>query len=244
MKNGNSAEINVNLERVVSFGVDQPTSTTQGDDMIRTTFLSAAALSLALVAPAYAQMGAVDMDRVKEKMGDAGIEERRDFTGTLMRAQTEDGQTLFMLVSPRDLGANGEIEVSEADLRERFEDAGFSNVQVVDQAEFAVGNLDDDKSIIVMRAMDVRADGVRTGATPEPAATGTIAPQPPTGPLPGADVPGASPTDTPGLPGTTVPAVPGTGATPGGATGAAPMAPGTAPGTVPGGAPGAGGTIQ
>jgi hypothetical protein len=231
LKDGNLGELNVKLERVVSTGVDWPTSTTSGDDMIRTTFLSAAALSLALVAPAYAQMGSVDMERVKEKMGDAGIEERRDFTGTLMRAQTEDGQTVFMLVSPRDLGANGEIEVSEADLRERFEGAGFSNVEIVDQAEFAVGDLDDDKSIIVMRADDVRT-GVTTGAVPEPAATGTIAPQPPTGELPGADVPGASPTDTPGLPGTTVPTVPGTGATPGGATGAAPTA------------PGAGGTIQ
>jgi hypothetical protein len=212
--------------------------------MFKRSLISAAALSLALVAPAYAQMGSVDMERVKEKMGDAGIEERRDFTGTLMRAQTEDGQTVFMLVSPRDLGPNGEIEVSESDLRERFEDAGFTNVEVVDQAEFAVGDLDDDKSIIVMRAADVRSDDVRTGAVPDPAATGTVAPQPPTGELPGADVPGASPSDAPGLPGTTVPVVPGSGATPGGATGAAPTAPGTAPGPAPGGAPGAGGTIQ
>jgi hypothetical protein len=208
--------------------------------MFKRSLISAAALSLAFAAPAYAQMGSVDMERVKEKMGDAGIEERRDFTGTLMRAQTENGQTVFMLVGPRDLGSNGEIEVSEADLRERFEGAGFTNVEFVEQAQFAVGDLDDDKSIIVMRAEDVRSDDLRTGAVPEPAATGTIAPQPPTGNLPGADVPGASPSDAPGLPGTTVPVLPGSGATPGGATGAAP----TAPGTAPGGAPGAGGTIR
>lgn len=230
--------------------------------MLRIPLLSAAALSLAFAAPAYAQtaMEGTDMERVKEKMGAAGLEERRDFPGTLFRAMTEDGEMLFMLVSPRELAANGEIEVSEADIRERFEEAGFTNIAAVEEAQFAIGDLDDDKSIIVMRARDMLAE-MQIGA---PAATGTVAPVPPTDELPGADVPGASPAETPGLPGMTVPEVPDTGTLPettpgapgpgGVAPGTAPITPpGTTPGATPGTAPaptnpgslpGAGGTIQ
>jgi hypothetical protein len=212
--------------------------------MIRTTFLSAAALSLAMVAPAYAQTamgGPVDMEQVKERLGEAGIEERRDFGGTLFRAQTEDGQTVFMMVTPRDLGETDEIEVSESDLRERFEEAGFANIERVEQAQFVVGDLDDDKAIIVMRADDVR--DMRAGMTPEPAATGTIAPTPPAGQMPQQD-PGAAP-QTPDMPTQglqrTEPPIPGQGTAP--ATPGAGGLPGANPGDALGGGA-AGGTIR
>jgi hypothetical protein len=208
--------------------------------MIRTTFLSAAALSLAMVAPAYAQttMGNVDMEQVKEKLGEAGIEERRDFGGSLFRARTEDGQSIFMLVSPRDLSEKGEVEVSESDLRERFEEAGFSNIERVEEASFVIGDLDDDSSIIVMRAQDVR--DMQAGM-PEPAATGTVAPTPPSGQLPGAQTPGADPARTPDMPGQNMPRTePGAAPTTPGAGGGLP---GANPGDALGGG-GAGGTIR
>lgn len=169
--------------------------------MIRKTLLTAAGFSLALAMPAYAQTGTADMDQVREKLSEADVSDSRDFGGKLLRARTENGATVFMLVSPRDLGADGEVEISDSDLRERFEGAGFTDIQVVDTADFALGNLDDDYSIIVMSAEDVR----------DPTATGTLAPRPGMGgattpAVPGAPTPGAMPGATPGAPGTDAPA--------------------------------------
>lgn len=160
--------------------------------MIRTTLLSAVALGFAFTGSAYAQSGpSADMEQVREKLGEAGIEERRDFGGKLLRATTEDGETLFMLVSPRDLTTEGEVEVSADDLRQRFEDAGFTGIQEVTEAEFLVGDLDGENSIIVMRGNDLR----------DPIATGTIP-----SPTPGATTPGMgrSPGTAPGAPGGTL----------------------------------------
>ncbi len=171
------------------------------------------------------------MDQVKDKLGEAGIEERRDFGGMLLRARTEEGQTVFMLVSPRDLGQEGEIEVSESDLRKRFEDAGFTNVEVVEGASFALGDLDDESSVIVMRAEDVR--DMQSG----PASTGTIIPNSPTG-VPGGSAPGASPGVTPDL--QTDPAVPGARPAPDASGGLR----GSNPSDALGGGSGASGTIR
>jgi hypothetical protein len=135
------------------------------------------------------------MEQVREKLGDAGIEERRDFGGKLLRATTEQGATVFMLVSPRDLTTEGEVELSADELRERFQDAGFTGIQEIAEAQFIVGELDGDYSVIVMRGDDVR----------DPIATGTI---PPT---PGMD---RAPGTAPGTPGAMP--IPGATPTPGG----------------------------
>lgn len=163
--------------------------------MTRTTFASAIAVGLAFAGPAYAQMGpTADMEQVREKLGEAQIEERRDLGAKLLRGTTEDGATVFMLVSPRDLTTEEEVAVSADDLKQRFEDAGFTGIQEIEEAEFVVGDLDDDTSIIVMRGNDFSG----------PIATGTIPPGSP-GTMPSA--PGATPppggtldTPTPGAP--------------------------------------------
>lgn len=169
--------------------------------MIRTSLLSAAAISLAFAAPAYAQMGgSADMEQVREKLGEADIEERSDFGGKLLRATTEDGASVFMLVSPRDLTTDGEIALSSDELRERFESAGFSAIEVIEEAEFVVGDLDDETSVIVMRGADVR-EPMATGSVPAPTPTMDTAPATP-GAMPGATPPpgGTLDTPTPGTP--------------------------------------------
>ena len=109
--------------------------------MIRTTLLSAVALALAVSTPAVAQSGA-DLDQVRESLGDAGIEERRDFEARLVRADTADGETVYMLLTPRDLGSYSEIDVDMDDLRERLESAGLAGIQPVEDARFVIGDLD------------------------------------------------------------------------------------------------------
>lgn len=180
--------------------------------MIKTTFLSAAALALVFSTPAAAQSGTIasgaDLDQVRESLADADIKERRDFEARLFRADTEDGQTVFMLVSPRDLGSDSEVDIDLDDLRERLEGAGFTAIQPVDDARFVIGDIDDDTSLVVMRgsdfgmATDVPATGaVGTGMD----ASGGMS----TG---GTTAPGAQP----GVPGGTPDIAPSPGGNPGG----------------------------
>jgi hypothetical protein len=131
------------------------------------------------------------MDQVRERLADAEIEERRDFGGKLLRATTADGASVFMLVSPRDLTTEDEIALTGDELRQRFQDAGFTAIQVIEEAEFVVGDLDGETTVIVMRGDDLR----------DPIATGTVPP-----PTPGMDpAPGAAPGTPPAAPGAAPP---------------------------------------
>lgn len=192
--------------------------------MIRTSMISAAAFALAFAAPAAAQqtgmpgMG-IDREQVKERLGEAEIENTRDLQGRLFRAQIE-GETVFMMVAPSDLG-EGEVDIEIDQLRERLTDAGFTGVQEVAEAELVAGDLED-YSIIVMRGRDVEdpmATGAVGGPGMQPGAPGGMQPGAPGAMQPGA--PGGM--DQPGGPGAQ-PGAPGLPPTPG-----APGAPGAAP---------------
>jgi len=189
--------------------------------MIRTTLLSAAALALAVSTPAVAQSGAAgsgaDLDQVRESLGDADIEERRDFMARLVRADTADGETVYMLLTPRDLGSDGEVDVDLDDLRERLEAAGLTGIQPVENARFVIGDLDE-TAIVVMRGSDFgetievpatgtlgtgmdASGGMGTGGTmapggtaqpPIPRGTPDIAPNPGNPGVPALDVPGTT----------------------------------------------------
>ncbi len=180
--------------------------------MSKTTLFSAAALTLVMGLPAVAQTGqpsqGADLEQVRERLGDAGIEERRDFGGKLVRATTEAGETVFMLVSPRDLGSDAEIALGDDELRDRFKEAGFTSIEVVEEADFVLGDLDDDMTVIVMRGQDIS----------DPMATGTVAPLPDLGASPAIDstAPGvAQDPATRMTPSIDVPSTPGgSGATP------------------------------
>jgi hypothetical protein len=88
-------------------------------------------------APGEIDGGAVDPDALRDRLGDAGIDVPDDAEPMLFRAEL-DGSRLFLLVAP--VRANsGATELAEDDLRERFEAAGLSAVERVEDVPGLVG---------------------------------------------------------------------------------------------------------
>jgi hypothetical protein len=63
----------------------------------------------------------------------SGYEERSDLEGRIARAMTADGNDVFVLVGPRDLDPDESFEAQDSDVRDRFEEAGFTGVQILVQ---------------------------------------------------------------------------------------------------------------
>jgi len=125
-----------------------------------------AALASILPLQASSQQ-ATRLGTVTEKLAGAGIGEHRGFPGKLMRALTEDGSTIVMLVTRRDLSDEAALEIDRGELRERLQAAGFLNVEIVEDAGVVVGDMDARTAVIIMPA-ETLAHPVDTQATMPP----------------------------------------------------------------------------
>jgi hypothetical protein len=128
--------------------------------------VSAIALSLSLIAPAVAQdatgeIGAqtevtgATMDRlggeqIMDRLGEVGIEDRDDFEGMLVRAQSPEGHPVIFLFGPRDLTATDPVDIDQDEIRGRLTQAGFSSVEFVEEADIVHGRFADDKHVLAM----------------------------------------------------------------------------------------------
>jgi hypothetical protein len=99
--------------------------------------------------------GEIDAEGLRDRLGEAGIEAEPDFEPKLFRAQ-HDGRTLFLLVGPEGMGA-GSVELTEDDLRERFEAAGLSGVELVGDVP-AVRGEHDGSAVVVIGDVDALRD--------------------------------------------------------------------------------------
>ncbi|MFW6087949.1 MAG: hypothetical protein ACODAG_12135, partial [Myxococcota bacterium] len=90
----------------------------------------------------------------------SGYEERSELEGRIARAITADGDDVFVLVGPRNLEPDDSFETQDSDVRDRFEEAGFTSVQVMGDARIARANLDEDHYIF---AFSADRTGIQTG---------------------------------------------------------------------------------
>jgi hypothetical protein len=99
----------------------------------------------------------------------SGYEERSELEGRIARAMTADGNDVFVLVGPRDLEPDESFEAQDSDVRDRFEQAGFTGVQVLGSPRLARANLDEDHYIFAFSADQIWRPGMQTGGlTGEP----------------------------------------------------------------------------
>jgi hypothetical protein len=78
------------------------------------------------------EVGYLDADGLREHLGEAGIDFGDEVETKLFRAATETGATVFLLVGPEGFVAGESVEKSADELIERFEDAGLSDVEEVE----------------------------------------------------------------------------------------------------------------
>ncbi len=99
--------------------------------------------------------GEIDAEDLRERLGEAGIEAEEDFEPKLFRAE-HDGRALFLLVGPEGMGP-GAVELSEDELRERFEGAGLTDVAVVEDVP-AVRGAHDGSALVAIGDVEALRD--------------------------------------------------------------------------------------
>ena len=99
--------------------------------------------------------GEIDAEGLRERLGEAGIEAEEDFEPKLFRAE-HDGRALFLLVGPEGMGP-GAVELSEDELRERFEGAGLTDVAVVEDVP-AVRGAHDGSALVAIGDVEALRD--------------------------------------------------------------------------------------
>jgi hypothetical protein len=107
------------------------------------------------------QRGTLSDQQFQETL--SGYEERSDLEGRIARAMTADGNDVFVLVGPRNLDPDESFEAQDSDIRDRFEEAGFTGVQTLDNARIARANLDEDHYIFAFSADQISRPGMQTG---------------------------------------------------------------------------------
>jgi hypothetical protein len=93
----------------------------------------------------------ISHDDLKNKLGDAGIEDREDFEGRLIRAHGPEGHPIFVLIGPENMAGDESVDISGDEVAGRMTQAGFSEVYYVENATLVRGTLDDrDKAILAI----------------------------------------------------------------------------------------------
>jgi hypothetical protein len=98
---------------------------------------------------AEAAEGDFDREALREALSDAGIEDAEEVEAKLFRASS-DGRTIFLLVGPEGFEAGGSVELSEDELIERFEEAGLSDVEAIDDDVHLVRGQHDDGAVLAL----------------------------------------------------------------------------------------------
>lgn len=128
---------------------------------MKKTLLSLSVFALALSGvPAIAETSApakaasadrVGVDKIEEKLGDAGVESRADFKGKLVRAQTPEGHPVMFVFGPENLAGDEEIDFRQDRVRGRLTEAAFGELEFVDDESIVRGELGD-KAVLAFTA--------------------------------------------------------------------------------------------
>lgn len=109
-----------------------------------------------------AQSAAPNLDRLKQQLGDVGLKDRDECKGTLLRARTRGGDTVFVLIGPKDFKGDKAVDWSAEDLS-KFQQHGFESVDVVQNIKVVQGTLD--KAHVIALTGRGIASGSGAGAT-------------------------------------------------------------------------------
>lgn len=144
---------------------------------MRKSLVSLVALGLFLGAPALAdtamaestskatstqQQSGLDSEQFEKLL--QGYEERSEVEGRLARAMTIEGNQVLVLVGPENLEAGGSVEAEDSDIRDRFQEAGFTGVEILEEGRIARAELDDEHYIFALSIGGVSGSGMQTGS--------------------------------------------------------------------------------
>jgi hypothetical protein len=90
---------------------------------------------------------------IKDKLDQAGIKDRKEFKGHLVKAQSAEGQPVLLVFGPEDMKADKSVDnFSQDKIRGELTKAGFSNVNFVQDAQMVRGQLKEDQQVLAISA--------------------------------------------------------------------------------------------
>jgi len=145
---------------------------------MRTT-IATSILTLALAAPAVAQqtpmppapqpgsvapaaptqMEPIEIDRIEELLGEAGVDDRAEFQGRLVRAVTPEGHPVMFVFGPENLAGDEEIDFNEDEIRGRLNQAAFEGLEFVEEESMVRGTMGDKAILAFTGEMGWRGTG-------------------------------------------------------------------------------------
>ncbi len=140
--------------------------------------VSVLALGLMLGGPALAQQAGaptvapaqierIDRETIKDRLGKAGVEDREEFKGRLVQAQSPEGHPVLMLFGPENMAGDESVDFDRDEIRGRLAAQGFSNITFADDAQMVRGSFGDDKRVLAFAGGLAMIAGVAQADQPD-----------------------------------------------------------------------------
>jgi len=107
---------------------------------------------------------------IQQQLDQANIEDLEQFQGSLVRARTQQGSTLFLIVGPQDMSGGDSVDVNQDQLRQSLQRANLQDIQVIeDGTHLFRGNLEGN-AVLAMAGNFIEPPraGIGAGGAPQP----------------------------------------------------------------------------
>lgn len=107
---------------------------------------------------------------IQQQLDRAGIEDLEQFQGSLIRARTQQGSTLFMIVGPQDMSGGESVDIDQDQLRQSLQQADLQDVQFLEQGVHLFrGSLDGNAVLAAAgNLIEPPRAGIGAGGAPQP----------------------------------------------------------------------------
>lgn len=119
-------------------------------------------------------------DAVEQALEQAGIEDREEFQGSLIRARTSGGNTVFLIVGPENMAGGESVEINKDQIRQSLQRAGMQDVQVIEDGTHLVRGAMEESAVLAVAGNFIEPPraGMGAGGAPQPGQPGMKQPQP------------------------------------------------------------------
>jgi hypothetical protein len=100
-------------------------------------------------APAVGQT--LERGAIKDKLGQAGIKDREELKGHMVRAQSPEGHPVLLVIGPERMKGDAAIDdFSQDKVRGQLAAAGFQHIQFVSEPQMVRGAIDDERKVLAI----------------------------------------------------------------------------------------------
>ncbi|MFL9823846.1 hypothetical protein [Rhodoplanes sp. SY1] len=103
---------------------------------------------------------------IKDKLKQAGVEDREEFEGHLVTARAPSGHSVEFIVGPEDFEADKSVDFDRDAFRAKLTRAGFDNIRFANKADMVRGQMSGDKQVLAFSSGTAPAAGAAHSKSP------------------------------------------------------------------------------